>query len=88
MIKNLKYVKNWIFHIKDINVAKYLYIELNTFRKRLNNMFAKLIIFIENVDFIKNKSGKTIFVIYMINYQCFEGLVMGWMMMKYYICYY
>jgi hypothetical protein len=65
------------FHIKDIDVAKYLEINLKTLRKRLNNTFSKSIIFIENVDFIKVKSGKTTSVTYMINYQCFERLAMG-----------
>jgi len=65
------------FHIKDIDVAKYLEIDLKTLRKRLNNTFSKSIIFIENVDFIKIKSGKTTGVTYMINYQCFERLAMG-----------
>ena len=65
------------FHIKDINVAKYLEIELKTLRKRLNNTFSKSINFIENVDYIKIKTGKTTAVTYMINYQCFERLAMG-----------
>ena len=32
--------------------------------------------FIENEDFIKKKSGSTSGVIYIINYQCFQKLVM------------
>ncbi len=47
------------FNIKDIEVAKYLNIELNTIRRRLNNTFSKNINYIEKVDYIKIKSGKT-----------------------------
>ena len=75
--KKFKIGEELDFHIKDINVAKYLEIELKTLRKRLNNTFSKSINFIENVDYIKIKTGKTTAVTYMINYQCFERLAMG-----------
>ena len=65
------------FHIKDIDVAKYLEVELRTIRKRLNNTFSKSINFIENVDYIKIKTNKSNSITYMINYQCFERLAMG-----------
>ena len=65
------------FNIKDIDVAKYLDIELKTLRKRLNNTFSKSINYIENVDYIKIKTGKTTDVVYMLNYQCFECLIIS-----------
>ena len=65
------------FDIKDKDVSKYLGIELTTLRKRLLNIFSKKKNFIENVDFIKKKSGKTTGLIYMLNYQCFEKLAMS-----------
>jgi phage anti-repressor protein len=64
------------FNIKDIGVSKYLNIELNTIRRRLNNTFSKNINYIEKVDYIKIKSGKTTGLQYMINYPCFERLAM------------
>jgi hypothetical protein len=75
--KKFKVGEELDFHIKDIDVAKYLGVELNTIRRRLSNTFSKTINFIENVDFIKVKTGKTDGLIYMINYQCFERLAMG-----------
>ena len=65
------------FDILDSDVAKYLGIGLINIRKRLANYYSKTKKFIENVDFIKIKSGKTSSVSYMINYQCFERLAMG-----------
>jgi hypothetical protein len=41
------------FHLKDINVAKYLEIELITLRERLSNKYSKNANYIEKVDFIK-----------------------------------
>ena len=64
------------FDILDSDVAKYLGIGLINIRKRLANYYSKTKKFIENVDFIKIKSGKTSSVSYMINYQCFEKLAM------------
>jgi hypothetical protein len=75
--KKFKIGEELEFHIKDIDVAKYLGVELNTIRRRLNNTFSKNINFIKNVDYIKIKTGKTDGVMYMINYQCFERLAMG-----------
>ena len=65
------------FDINDSDVAKYLGIKLTTLRKRLLNIYSKTKRFIENVDFIKIKSGVTTSVKYMLNYQCFEKLAMS-----------
>ena len=46
-------------------------------RKRLQNEYSKTTIFIENVDYVKVKKGKTSAVTYMMNYQCFERLAMS-----------
>ena len=75
--KKFKIGEELDFHLKDINVAKYLEINLKTLRKRLNNTFSKSINFIENVDYIKIKTGNTTGITYTINYQCFERLAMG-----------
>ena len=63
-------------NIKDSDVAKYLGISLITIRKRLANVYSKGKYFIENIDFIKIKSGITSSVDYMLNYKCFEKIVM------------
>uniref|UniRef100_A0A6C0EF59 Helicase ATP-binding domain-containing protein n=1 Tax=viral metagenome TaxID=1070528 RepID=A0A6C0EF59_9ZZZZ len=73
----INFKNNNKFDIKDIDVAKYLDIELKTLRKRLNNTFSKSINYIENVDYIKLKTGKTTAVVYMLNYQCFERLTIS-----------
>jgi len=65
------------FNIKDLDVAKYLGIALITVRNRLNNAYSKTKRFIENVDFVRVKKGKTSALSYMINYQCFEKLAMS-----------
>jgi len=65
------------FDIKDIDVAKYLDINLITLRKRLLNILSKRKIYFEKVDYIKVKTGITTGVIYMLNYQCFEKLAMS-----------
>lgn len=65
------------FDIKDKNVADYLNITLDNIRRRLQNKYSKTKNFIENVDFIKIKSGKTTGLTYMINYQCFEKIAMS-----------
>jgi phage anti-repressor protein len=65
------------FDIKDKLVAKYLNITLDNIRRRLQNKYSKTKKFIEKVDFIKIKSGKTTGLNYMINYQCFEKLAMS-----------
>jgi hypothetical protein len=75
--KKFKVGEELDFHIKDIDVAKYLGVELNTIRRRLSNTLSKNINFIEKVDYIKIKTGKTDGITYMINYQCFERLAMG-----------
>ena len=65
------------FDIKDKMVAEYLDITLDNVRRRLQNKYSKTKKFIENVDFIKIKFGKTTGVNYMINYQCFEKIAMS-----------
>jgi hypothetical protein len=65
------------FDIKDIDVSKYLGISLINLRKRLNNAYSKTKRFIENVDFIKIKTGISNNIIYMLNYACFEKIAMG-----------
>ena len=65
------------FDIKDKMVADYLNITLDNVRRRLQNKYSKTKKFIENVDFMKIKSGKTTGVTYMINYQCFEKIAMS-----------
>ncbi len=73
----INFKNNNKFDIKDIDVAKYLDIELKTIRKRLNNTFSKSINYTKNVDYIKIKTGKTTAVVYMLNYQCFERLTIS-----------
>jgi len=75
--KKFKIGQELNFNIKDIDIAKYLDINIETLRKRLLNKFSKTKIYIENVDYIKVKSGKTSAVTYMLNYQCFERLAMS-----------
>jgi hypothetical protein len=58
-------------------VAEYLNITLDNVRRRLQNKYSKTKKFIENVDFIKIKAGKTTGIIYMLNYQCFEKIIMS-----------
>ena len=65
------------FDIKDTDVCKYLDINLSTLRKRLNNIFSKTKRFIENVDYIRIKTGVSNNIIYMLNYACFEKLAMS-----------
>ena len=65
------------FDIKDIDVSKYLDISLITLRKRLNNAYSKTKRYIENVDFIRIKTGTSNNIIYMLNYACFEKLAMS-----------
>ena len=60
------------YDIKDKMVADYLNITLDNVRRRLQNKYSKTKKFIEHVDYIKIKLGKTTAVTYMINYQCFE----------------
>lgn len=65
------------FNMEDIDVAKYLGVELTTLRKRLSNAFSKSENYIESVDYVKVKVGKTSAVTYLLNYQCFERLAMN-----------
>jgi phage anti-repressor protein len=65
------------FDIKDIDVAKFLGISLVTLKKRLTNAYSKTKKFIQKVDYIKIKTGKTSSTTYMLNYQCFEKLAMS-----------
>jgi hypothetical protein len=65
------------FDIKDKIVSDYLHITLDNVRRRLQNKYSITKKFIENVDFIKVKTGNTTGVSYMINYQCFEKIAMS-----------
>ena len=66
------------FDIKDVKVAKFLNIKLNTLRRRLMNEFSKSKMYFEKVDYVKIKSNKSnASLTYMINYQCFERLAMA-----------
>ena len=65
------------FNIKDIDVSKYLGINLETLRKRLKNGFSKTKRYFEKIDYVRIKTGKTSEVIFMLNYQCFEKLAMS-----------
>jgi superfamily II DNA or RNA helicase len=65
------------FDIKDTNVCKFLDISLISLRKRLNNAYSKTKRFIENVDYIRIKTGVSNNINYMLNYNCFEKLVMS-----------
>lgn len=65
------------FDIKDIDVSKFLNISLITLRKRLNNAYSKTKRFVENIDFVRIKTGVSNNIIYMLNYACFEKLAMS-----------
>ncbi len=65
------------FHLKDVDVAKYLEIKLITLRERLSNKYSKNKNYIEKVDYIKIKNATTSSITYMLNYQCFERLAMS-----------
>jgi 23S rRNA maturation mini-RNase III len=65
------------FDIQDTNVSKYLGISLINLRKRLNNAYSKTTRFIENVDYIRVKTGISNNINYMLNYACFEKLAMS-----------
>lgn len=66
------------FDIEDKNVAKYLGITLQSLRNRLLNQNSKNKNYLEKVDYVKIKSGKSSAgLTYMINYQCFERLAMS-----------
>ena len=65
------------FDIKDIDVSKYLGINLATLRKRLQNAFSKTKRYFETVDYVRIKTGRSNEVIFMLNYQCFERLAMS-----------
>lgn len=65
------------FDLDDATIAKYLGIEIRTLRKRLLNEYSDSINYIENVDYVKVKTGKNSGVTYMVNYECFERLAMN-----------
>ena len=50
---------------------------LDNLRRRLQNKYSKTNIFIENVDYVKVRAGKTSGTLYMVNYQCFERIAMS-----------
>jgi hypothetical protein len=66
-----------IFHIEDLKVSEYLGVTLDNIRRRLQNKFLKKATFVEGVDFIKIRMGRTTGVMYKMNYPCFEKLVMS-----------
>jgi hypothetical protein len=65
------------YDIKDLTVSTFLDIKLSTIRKRLNNSFSQTKRFIENVDYIRVKTGISNNINYMLNYACFEKLAMS-----------
>jgi hypothetical protein len=65
------------FDIQDTNVSKFLGISLINLRKRLNNAYSKTKRFIENIDYIRIKTGISNNINYMLNYACFEKLAMS-----------
>lgn len=65
------------FHLKDVDVAKYLQISLKTLRDRLLNIYSKEKYYIENFDYVKIKTKNTSGITYMLNYQCFERIAMS-----------
>jgi hypothetical protein len=69
-----KFNTNNKFYIDDIKIAKYLAVTCENIRKRLNNMYGKKINFIENIDYVKIKQGKTSSKTYYVSYECFEKL--------------
>ena len=75
--KNFKIGGELDFDIQDTNVSKYLGISLINLRKRLNNAYSKTKRFIENVDYIRIKTGVSNNINYMLNYACFEKLAMS-----------
>lgn len=65
------------YDIKDTDASKFLGISLINLRKRLNNAYSKTTRFIENVDYIRVKTGISNNINYMLNYACFEKLAMS-----------
>lgn len=65
------------FYIKDCDVSNYLGINLATLRKRLNNALSKNKRFLKNVDYIRIRTGISNYVNYMLNYCCFEKIVIS-----------
>lgn len=73
-----KFIGDLDFHIRDIDIAKYLGIKLYTLRMRLLNKYSNdNVNYLENADYVKVKSGKGRTLTYMINYACFERLAMS-----------
>ena len=75
--KNFKIDEELNFYIFDVDASKYLGIKINSLRERLQNKKTVHKQFIENVDYIKVKTGKTSGITYMLNYSCFEKLAMS-----------
>ena len=75
--KNFKIGGELDFDNQDTNVSKYLGISLINLRKRLNNAYSITKRFIENVDYIRIKTGVSNNINYMLNYACFEKLAMS-----------
>ena len=76
-LKKLNIENKFAFKIKDKIVAEYINVTLDNVRRRLQNKYSKTYKFIENIDYIKIKFGKTTGVIYMINYYCFEKIAIS-----------
>ncbi len=69
--------ESYDFNIYDIQVAKWLDIDIQTLRNRLRSKYTNKNnedLYIENVDYIRIKDGKN--VQYKITYLCFENLAM------------
>lgn len=75
--KKFKIGEELNFEITDKDVAKYLEIQKSTLRDRLLNRYSKKKLYIENVDYIRVKTGKTSGVTFLLNYPCFEKISMN-----------
>jgi superfamily II DNA or RNA helicase len=65
------------YNIKDTDASKFLGITLMSVRKRLNNAYSKTKRFIKDIDYKCVKTGISNNIDYMLNYTCFEKLVMS-----------
>jgi superfamily II DNA or RNA helicase len=65
------------FLITDIEIASYLNVTIDNIRRRLQNKYSKTQNFIENIDFIKMKLGKTSKLIYKLNYLCVKKIIIS-----------
>lgn len=66
-----------IFNIVDVDVARYLKIDVLTLRERLRNKYSNYINYIKNVDYVVLQDDKdTRRKIYLLNYKTFEKIAM------------